>query len=75
MKYINPFRVKVLMVMFYVTGVVGVAVGLIVAPPQMTMMVTFMGIVNVALGGFFTYILLTQQQKAPDKRKRKKKSD
>ncbi len=61
--------------MFYVTGVVGVAVGLIVAPPNMTMMVTFMGIVNVGLGAFFTYILLTQVQKDPDKRKKRKKSN
>ena len=75
MRYIDPVRVKVLMMMFYATGIMGLIIGLAVAPPSMTVMITFMGLVNVGLGAFFTFLFLTQVQKAPDKRKKKKKSD
>ena len=75
MRYIEPTRVKVLMVMFYATGIMGVIVGLVVAPPSMTMMITFMGVINFGLGAFFTFIFLTQIKKDPDKRKKKRKSD
>jgi len=63
------------MMMFYATGVMGIIIGLAVAPPSMTMMLTFMGVINVGLGAFFTFIFLTQVQKSPDKRKKKRKSD
>lgn len=73
MRYISPVRVKVLMMMFYSTGVMGLIIGLVVAPPTMTIMITFMALINVGLGAFFTFIFLTQTPKAPDKRKKKKK--
>ena len=75
MRYIEPTRVKVLMMMFYATGTMGLIVGLGIAPPSMTMMITFMGVINIGLGAFFTFIFLTQIQKEPDKRKKKRKSD
>jgi len=74
MRYIEPTRVKVLMMMFYATGMMGLVIGLVVAPPSMTMMITFMGVINIGLGAFFTFIFLTQIQKEPDKRKKKRKS-
>ena len=75
MRYIEPTRVKVLMMLFYATGILGLIIGLVVAPPSMTMMITFMGVINIGLGAFFTFIFLTQIQKEPDKRKKKRKSD
>ncbi len=75
MRYINPFRVKVLMIMFFGTGIAGMLVGLYVAPPSQTILITFMGVVNFGLGAFFTYVLLTQKKKLPDKRKKKRKHD
>ena len=75
MRYIEPTRVKVLMMMFYATGVLGMIIGLVVAPPSMKMMITFMGVINFGLGAFFTFIFLTQVKKDPDKRKKKRKSD
>jgi len=63
------------MMMFYATGGVGIIMGLSVAPPSMTVMLTFLGVINVGLGAFFTFIFLTQVQKSTDKRKKKKKSD
>ncbi len=74
MRYINPVRVKVLMMFFYAAGVMGLIIGLVVAPPSMTVMMTFLALVNIGLGAFFTYLFLTQIQKDPDKRKKKKKS-
>ncbi len=73
MKYIEPKKVKVLIIMFFATGALGVIVGLVVAPPSSTMMITFMGVINFGLGAFFIFILSTQTQKAPDKRKKKRK--
>ena len=75
MRYIEPTRVKVLMMMFFATGVMGIMIGLVLAPPSMTMMLTFMGVINIGLGAFFTFIFLTQVQKEPDKRKKKRKKD
>ncbi len=63
------------MMMFFTTGVIGIIIGLSVAPPSITMMITFMGLINVGLGAFFTFVFLTQIQKSPDKRKKKRKSD
>ena len=76
MRYIEPTRVKVLMMMFFATGIVGIIIGLSpIAGPQQTLMITFMGVINIGLGAFFTFLFLTQIQKAPDKRKKKRKSD
>ena len=61
------------MVMFFATGALGMIVGLVIAPPSATMIITFMGVVNFALGALFTFILLTQTPKDPDKRKKKRK--
>lgn len=61
------------MIMFFGTGTLGIVVGLVVAPPTATLMITFMGVINLGLGTLFTFILFTQTQKAPDKRKKKKK--
>ena len=72
MKYIEPKKVKVLMAMFFVTGALGIVVGLVVAPPSSTMIITFMGVINLGLGAFFTYTLMTQT-KTTDKRKKKRK--
>ena len=63
------------MVMFYATGVVGMIVGLSFAPPTIVVMITFMSVINVGLGAFFTFLLVTQVRSVPDKRKKKKKRD
>lgn len=73
MRYIDPTKVKVLMMMFFGTGVMGIIMGLVVAPPSTTVIITFMGVLNFGLGAFFAYIFLTQEKKAPDKRKKKKR--
>jgi len=73
-RYIAPIRVKVLMMMFFGTGTMGMIIGLTVAPGgNMTMILTLLGVINFALGAFFTFIFLTQVQSTPDKRKKKRK--
>ena len=75
MRYIEPTKVKVLMMLFFSSGILGMVIGLSIAPPSATMIITFMGVVNFGLGAFFAYVFLTQAQKAPDKRKKKRKKD
>ena len=63
------------MIMFYATGVVGMVIGLTIAPSGSTVIITFMGVINFGLGAFFTFVFLTQVGKEPDKRKKKRKGD
>ncbi len=74
-RYIEPNRLKVLMMMFFGTGIMGLIMGLQFAPKTMIMILTFMGVVNIGLCAFFTFTFLTQTRKEPDKRKKKKKQD
>ena len=74
MRYIEPTRVKVLMMMFFTTGIIGVIIGLsAVTPPNLKIMITLMSMINIGLGAFFTFIYLTQIQGEPDARKKKRK--
>ena len=61
------------MIMFFATGVLGIVVGLTIAPQETLLMITFMGVINLGLGAFFGWVLLTQQPGKQDPRKRKPK--
>ncbi len=74
-KYIAPIRVKVLMMMFFGAGVIGMIMGLLLAPPHLTIILTLSGVINIGLGAFFTFIFLTQIPNTPDKRKKKRKDN
>ena len=76
LKYVSPTRLKFLMLMFFGTGIIGILIGLTVAPvvsSDSSLLITFMGVINLSLGGFFGWIFLTQQPDERDKRKRKPK--
>ena len=76
MRFIEPTRVKFLMMMFFATGILGIIIGLSgFTPPSFNMMITIMGVINIGLGAFFVFIYLTQTRKDPDKRKKKRKTD
>jgi len=75
MRYIEPTKVKVLMIMFFATGSVGIIIGLSPIAASQTVMVTFMGVINIGLGAFFAFLFVTQIKKDPDKRKKKRKYD
>ena len=60
-----------MMMMFFGTGILGIIVGLNV-PSQATLLITFMGVINLSLGAFFGWIFLTQTHESNDKRKKKR---
>jgi hypothetical protein len=64
------------MIMFFGTGILGIVIGLTVAPSlssDSSIMITFMGVINLSLGAFFGWVFLTQQPGPQDPRKRKHK--
>lgn len=71
MKYVKPLRLKILMIMFFVTGGVGILMGLYAAPPNSSLMITFLGVINLVLGAFFAWVFLTQEPELNEKRKKK----
>ncbi|HXG74576.1 MAG TPA: hypothetical protein VNK44_07150 [Candidatus Nitrosotenuis sp.] len=68
MKYIPPKKLKVLMVMFFGAGIWGMAYGLWIHHPFLTLF----GVINFCLGGVFGYRFFTQGHK-PEKSSEKRK--
>ncbi len=66
MRYVPPKKLKVLMMVFFGTGVFGIAIGLTL----IIFMITFMGVINLCLGGFFGWIFLNQEPRSKHKRKK-----
>ena len=74
MKYIPPKKLRVLMIMFFAAAGFGIFTGLTMATSGMQgLMITLLGVVNLLLGGFMAYLLLTQKPYTRDSRKYKKK--
>ena len=69
-KYIRPKKLKVLIALFFGTAGMGIFVGLIIATGIQSLYITFLGVVNLCLGGLVAYILLTQKPKVRDTRKK-----
>ena len=73
LKYIPPKKLKVLMIMFFAAAGFGIFVGLVVATSGMQgLIITLLGVINLCLGGFMGYLLLSQKPKVRDSRKYKK---
>ena len=73
MKYIPPKKLKVLMIMFFAAAGFGIFTGLTAATSGMQgLMITLLGVINLLLGGFMGYLLLTQKPKVRDSRKYRK---
>ena len=70
MKYIHPKKLKVLIVMFFGSAGMGIFVGLVIADGIQSLYITFLGVINLCLGGFVAYLLLTQKAKVRDSRKK-----
>jgi len=69
-KYVQPKRLKVLIALFFGTAGMGIFVGLIIAEGIQSLYITFLGVVNLCLGGFVSYLLMTQKAKVRDGRKK-----
>ena len=70
MKYVQPKRLKVLIALFFGTAGMGIFVGLVIAEGIQSLFITLLGVINLLLGGFVGYILLTQKAKVRDSRKK-----
>ena len=69
-KYVKPKKLKVLIALFFGTAGMGIFVGLVIAEGIQTLYITFLGVVNLCLGGFVSYLLMTQKAKVRDGRKK-----
>ena len=65
LRYVEPFRLKVIMAMFFGTGSVGIFLGLANAAFHLTAL----GTINLCLGGLFGWIFFTQGQRRPGRRR------
>ena len=70
LKYIHPKKLKVLIALFFGSAAMGIYVGLEMATGIQTLYITFLGVINLCLGGFVAYLLLTQKAKVRDSRKK-----
>ena len=70
MKYVQPKKLKVLIALFFGSAGMGIFVGLVIAEGIQSLYVTFLGVVNLCLGGFVAYLLMTQKAKVRDSRKK-----
>ncbi len=57
------------MILFFGTAIMGIVIGLSV-PSQTSFFITFLGVINLCLGGLVGWIFLTQKPKSRDKRKK-----
>ena len=67
MRYIKPEKLKVMMAAFFGTGILGIVLGL----SSNYFYLTFLGVINLCLGGFVGWLFLTQEPKLRGKRKKK----
>jgi len=58
------------MIMFFAAAGFGIFTGLVVSNGMQGLIITFLGVVNLCLGGFMGYLLLLQKPKVRDSRKR-----
>jgi len=70
MKYIQPKKLKVLVALFFGSAGMGIFVGLVIATGIQSLYITFLGVVNLCLGGFVAWLLMTQKAKVRDSRKK-----
>jgi hypothetical protein len=72
MKYIQPKKLKIIMIMFFATGIWGILYAHFVPPHPL--LITIFGTINFCLGGVFTYRLLTQEKPSSDDGKKKRRN-
>ena len=64
LRYVEPFRLKVIMAMFFGTGAAGIFLGLANA----AFYLTALGTLNLCLGGLFGWIFFTQEPRGQRRR-------
>jgi hypothetical protein len=56
--------------LFFGTAGMGIFVGLVIATGIQTVYITLLGVINLCLGGFVAWVLVTQKAKVRDSRKK-----
>ena len=65
-KFIQPKKLKILVAVCFGIGLWGIVFGIWLGQFQSSMnyfMITVLGVINLLLGGLFSYLLLTQERK------------
>ncbi len=70
MRYVPPKKLKILTLLFFGSGIFGIVVGLGTLGNEPIIMMTFMGVLNLSLGGFVGWIFLNQKPRSHSKRKK-----
>ncbi len=70
MRHVPPKKLKVLLIMFFGTGIFGIVIGLGILGNEPIFMMTFMGVINLCLGGFIGWVFLNQEPRLKHKRKK-----
>jgi len=70
MKYVHPKKLKVLIALFFGSAGMGIFVGLVIATGIQSLYISFLGVINLCLGGFVAWLLMTQKAKVRDSRKK-----
>ena len=76
LKYVNPKKLKILIAVFSVVGIWGIVFGLFMGGQKASMnyfMIVVLGVVNLFLGAFMTYLYLTQIKKVDPRKDSKYK--
>ena len=76
LKYVNPKKLKILMAVFTMVGIWGIAFGLFMGTQKASMnyfMIVVLGVVNLFLGAFMAYLYLTQVRKVDPRKDSKYK--
>ena len=63
LKYVQPKKLKILIATFTIVGIWGIVFGLFMGGQKASMnyfMIVVLGVVNLVLGAFMTYLYLTQ---------------
>ena len=73
-------KLKVLMALFFGAGILGIIIGSGLCfngncMTQPNLMMTFMGVINLCLGGLVGWIFLTREPRESRRKKRKKQRD
>ena len=66
LKYVNPKKLKILIGVFFMVGIWGIAFGLWMGTMKASMnyfMIVVLGVVNLCLGAFMLYLYMTQEKK------------
>ena len=70
MRHVPPKKLKVLLIMFFGTGIFGIVIGLGILGNEPIFMMTLMGVINICLGGFIGWVFLNQEPRSKHKRKK-----